>query len=215
MIHNLEYDLWHLVGEEKGIGWQAQDWRWKAPKLATLLEGKTRALVAGGNIGMYPRYLSNLFEEVIAMEPVKEYYECLLKNTRNKLNVVPINKGLSNSNTPAKIIDKEIHNCGHTVLEETTEGEISLICLDDLNLTALDLIILDVEGFEKRALEGARKTINLHTPTLIIENNGQCMGFAPLSGHQPSLDFRNWVCNTFNYKFVDHINGDDFFVKEK
>ena len=43
-------------------------------------------------------------------------------------------------------------------------------CIDDLNLTECDLIMLDVEGYELHALNGAIETIKKYGPVICIEH---------------------------------------------
>jgi len=45
-----------------------------------------------------------------------------------------------------------------------------MIALDSLALTDIDLIELDLEGYEYDALLGAKETIERNKPVLIIEN---------------------------------------------
>jgi hypothetical protein len=53
------------------------------------------------------------------------------------------------------------------------EGKIPTIRIDDLDLKACDLIMLDTEGYEFNILLGAMKTILMYKPTLCIE---RCWG---------------------------------------
>lgn len=56
---------------------------------------------------------------------------------------------------------------------DTVEEKIVLVTLDNFvaqqKLTRVDFIKIDVEGWELRALEGARKTIEQHHPVLMLE----------------------------------------------
>jgi len=47
---------------------------------------------------------------------------------------------------------------------------VPMIALDSLALTDIDLIELDLEGYEYDALLGAKETIERNKPVLIIEN---------------------------------------------
>ena len=47
--------------------------------------------------------------------------------------------------------------------------------VDDLALEQVDLIKLDIEGFELRALEGAVHTVDRFAPTMIVELNPYCL----------------------------------------
>ena len=57
-------------------------------------------------------------------------------------------------------------------LTESNEGEeeVQLISIDDLNLSKLDLIKLDVQGFELKTFIGGKTTITTHHPIIFVEN---------------------------------------------
>lgn len=65
---------------------------------------------------------------------------------------------------------KEICICAAV---RSSEGKIPTIRIDDLDLKACDLIMLDTEGYEFNILLGAMKTILMYKPTLCIE---RCWG---------------------------------------
>jgi hypothetical protein len=62
-------------------------------------------------------------------------------------------------------------NTGHTHIDQTSmgKGTIPLKTLDSFNLTNIDMIKIDVEGFEGEILAGAMKTIEQNKPVLVIE----------------------------------------------
>ena len=58
------------------------------------------------------------------------------------------------------------------ILEEYTlvgGGHVPTIVIDSLNLTGCDLIQLDIEGYEYKALLGAKNTIQKYKPVLCVE----------------------------------------------
>lgn len=63
-------------------------------------------------------------------------------------------------------------NYGGRGLTDANEGEeeVHLTTIDNLNLSKLDLIKLDVQGFEMNALKGGEKTIKNNYPLMFIEN---------------------------------------------
>jgi FkbM family methyltransferase len=71
-------------------------------------------------------------------------------------------------------------NFGGVGLED--EGEaVSIGTVDMLNLSRLDLLKADVEGFEERVLRGAEATIQRHRPLLYLENDRRDLSSALLS----------------------------------
>jgi hypothetical protein len=62
---------------------------------------------------------------------------------------------------------------------------VDVMTIDDLRLTRLDLLKIDVEGMEMDVLLGAERTIAIHRPLMIIEvkksNRGNITSF--VTGH--------------------------------
>jgi hypothetical protein len=51
------------------------------------------------------------------------------------------------------------------------DGDIDLVRIDDLELSALDFIKIDVEGFELQVLQGAERTLQCFRPIVLFEEN--------------------------------------------
>jgi FkbM family methyltransferase len=127
---------------------------------------KKLCIQAGGNCGVWAKYLATQFEEVWTFEPDLENYLCLIRNVPN--NVFRFFAGLGHKRMTAGI-DRIADNCGaHQI--NMNGGDVQILAIDDLELSACDLIVLDIEGMEPLALEGAKKTIERLTPVLMIED---------------------------------------------
>ena len=61
-------------------------------------------------------------------------------------------------------------NMGAYRIDQKSDGHLPMIAIDDLNLPYVDLIQLDVEGYEGFVIKGGRKLIEQHKPVLIVEN---------------------------------------------
>ncbi len=120
---------------------------------------------------------------VFSFEPRKEIYEVLVKNIElNGLeNVTELNVGVSDQEKklllPRVDINKDL-NFGALNLnyEANKDGqdryEIELVLIDDLKLfDAVDIIKIDVEGMERKVLDGALKTISKDRPIVFCECN--------------------------------------------
>ncbi len=90
-------------------------------------------------------------------------YRLGLGDKPNNLRMTPLQKQVFNENCI---------NWGGRGLTDGQEGEeiVETITLDSLNLKKLDLIKLDVQGFEYKAFMGGEKTIKKHTPIIFLEN---------------------------------------------
>jgi FkbM family methyltransferase len=133
----------------------------------------------GANIGETTLAFSRLTGKngkVISFEPdpvtflrLQEHLE--LNNCKN---VIAINKGLGNSESEMILEKGENNSGGNRISPLQTSGEqISITTLDKiyhgLNITSLDFIKIDVEGYELHVLEGGKETIGKFKPEFFIE----------------------------------------------
>jgi FkbM family methyltransferase len=133
------------------------------------------AVQAGGNCGQLVRGLAEMFETVHTFEPDPRNFVALTVNTAHMLSVVRFQAALDcERGRGVSMGDGDTRhagaNCG--ALYVAGEGEIPTMLLDDLALQVCDLIMLDVEGAELRALAGARDTIERCKPVVIFESKG-------------------------------------------
>ena len=124
---------------------------------------------AGGNQGMYPRFFSKMFKTVYTFEPDPLNFHCLVNNCQDD-NIIKFQAALGNSHQMVKVIrDSTMTNVGtHTV---QTGGIIPQLRLDDIEFNDLDLIQLDIEGYEDEAVKGALNTIEKFKPLITVERN--------------------------------------------
>lgn len=131
---------------------------------------KCRGVVqAGGNCGMYPRLLANMFEWVYTFEPDPLNFTALALNTAQS-NIFKAQMALGDKPTRVKMIHRTMANVGMHMVKESEEGSIPQIDLDSLKLDNIDLLWLDVEEYEIHALMGAERTIRHNSPVIMCEN---------------------------------------------
>jgi FkbM family methyltransferase len=152
----------------------------------------------GANIGYFTIYASRKVGKdglVIALEPMDEAYNCLMKNIRlNRLNnVKPFKLALWSSETTLRLyrtkgyftsaiskVDVFKNLIQQKKLELIKEYEIKAIKLDDLikniNLSKVDWIKIDVDGSEYEVILGSMNTLKRFKPKLIIEIHNQEIG---------------------------------------
>jgi hypothetical protein len=129
---------------------------------------KRTALDIGANVGLWSRDLVKNFEQVIAFEPVAMFRECLQRNVTAS-NFAVQSVALGDSEGQVHMIITE-GNTGHTHVDPTSRGgDTTIIRLDSLELTNIDYIKIDCEGFEYRVLQGAKETIQRCRPVVVIE----------------------------------------------
>jgi len=127
------------------------------------------ALDIGANVGLWSRDLVQHFDRVVAFEPVAQFRACLEKNVvDHKLSIRTVALGDQDTTVNMTIT---VGNTGHTHVDPDSigNGDTEICRLDSLDITDVDYIKIDCEGFEYRVLQGAEHTIKTHRPVMVIE----------------------------------------------
>lgn len=129
------------------------------------------AVDGGAHVGTWSRYLAARFARVLAFEPAPDTYECLERNTFGLENVARIKAALGAERAAGSIVDDTTRpgNTGARYVQPQRGASIEIVRLDDFGLQDLDLLKLDVEGFEAFALAGAAATLERCRPVVIVE----------------------------------------------
>lgn len=153
-----------------------QDWTWGAlvgdwePLKAAIEQHapeKRVIITAGAHCGLYAYGYAGGFRTVYAFEPDPVHFYCLVNNVQFH-NVIKIQAGLGETPSFGSMVGASV---SATVSEDVNAGPfIPVLPLDGFNFPVVDVIQLDIEGYELRALKGAIQTITAHHPLLILEN---------------------------------------------
>lgn len=127
-------------------------------------------LNVGANIGCYASAFVDRASQVICMEPNAEALECLRHNLASHSNVI-IHPFAASDREARCDVRCEGDNIGMAYVEETETGAVESRLVDSFGLDRVDFILMDCEGFEVRALEGAKETIRRCQPIMVIEVN--------------------------------------------
>lgn len=145
-------------------------YQWRARELAIETCDQHRVCIdIGANVGLWSCDLVDKFEQVIAFEPVEEFRKCFEQNVKKPNYVMhPVALGREESFINMNIVEG---NTGHSHIDTSTygSGTIPLKTLDSFNFDRVDMIKIDVEGFEEEILIGAEQTILRNHPILAIE----------------------------------------------
>jgi FkbM family methyltransferase len=159
-----------IIWDGRDIGcFDILEHEWKELKTFILKMQKNYRVVvqAGGNCGLYPLYLSEMFERVFTFEPDPVNFYCLSHNCKNS-KIIKYNTALGNTCGFLNISNEDPTNNG--MVKVTKEGTtVYGMTVDSLNLDVVDLLFLDVEGFEYNVFLGAKNTIKRTRPTIIFE----------------------------------------------
>lgn len=137
------------------------------------------ALDIGANIGTHTIYLSDYFAQVHAFEPQTSIFKLLESNIKLNgcTNIQAYKFGLGEKNIQEnmeKYDPTKPNNQGAIGIDKskTSNGEqIQVKILDELGLSNIGFMKIDVEGYELYVLKGAINTLKINKPIIIIELN--------------------------------------------
>ena len=141
----------------------------------------------GGHIALWARPLSYMFDRVTAFEPIPQFRECFEENYpsehRDDLTLHDVALGSAEGTVQFRV---KPHNSGTTHIktdQEIGQAEARIVTLDSFELTEVDFLKIDVEGYELAVIQGGKDTIKRCRPTIIVEQkpgNPDRYGFPPL-----------------------------------
>jgi len=141
----------------------------------------------GGNLGYYALLEAQMVGDagrVIAIEPVTANFAQLSKNVaaNGYGNIILENIAIGTTNGSARIYLSKKSNWHslHPVPWETRAVTVGVSTLDSLlaryELPSVDLIRMDLEGYEIEVIHGMKSTIKKYRPGLLIELHPQVVG---------------------------------------
>lgn len=147
------------------------------PKALALLE-RHRCEVAidgGANVGRWSLELAKHFRAVLAFEPVDDTFRALRERTDENHRIYAFRFALFDRlgrvqmTHPPKRSSSTAYFAKRLTPQDDVPSPSISYTIDELRLEDCDLIKLDLEGAELRALQGARKTLARFHPLLIVE----------------------------------------------
>lgn len=168
----------------------------------------------GANTGLHSLYMSRYTSEIHAFEPYPPVIEKLQANvTQNQLDHVRIHEvGLGDHTQKLPFSAPEKSNQGTgSFVNAAGSLELEIVVGDDYfpahSIDQVDILKIDVEGFEKPVLNGLKVTISKHRPVIVAEirvEAGQQHLFTSLAELEATLpeDYR-----LFSFAAWDATNG--------
>lgn len=86
-------------------------------------------------------------------------------------------------------------------IEHHEDVKVPIMRLDDLKISNISLIKIDVEGFELEALEGGYQTIMKNRPIIVIE-----------MWEKYKDKYIEWINKNFPFYHIEHISVDDYIL---
>jgi len=178
-------------------------YQWRARDAAVnACKNRRTCIDIGANVGLWACDLVKNFEHVVAFEPVRDFRKCFVRNVK-AANYTLHDCALGKEETYVTMnIVKG--NTGHSHVDPATYGRGLTVMktLDSFNLENVDMIKIDVEGFEEPILIGAKNTIERNLPILVIEQ--QKHEYQNDMEDTPSVK----LLNSWGYEVIDNYNKD-------
>jgi FkbM family methyltransferase len=175
-----------------------------------VVPGRAAVVQAGGNLGVFPKYLSYEFETVYTFEPEPELFEFMSRNAPER-NIVKFQAALGCDRQTVGMSRKRRQNDGGSSHEGIShvsgEGAIPTLRVDDLGLKVCDLLYLDIEGYELFALRGSAETIRRCRPVIACEVNKSLDQMREISKEDLYAWFR-----LHDYDLLRRVRSDEIFV---
>jgi len=168
----------------------------------SLCKDRRTAIQAGGNCGVWPARMAETFNRVVTFEPDAENYGCLVQNVPDNVDAHRAALGQA----PGKVgLQRDPRNCGAYQVEDL--GHIPMVRIDDVvrefDVRNVDLICLDIEGYEIPALMGASLTLAEFHPVIQIEDKGLSDRYG-----YPKGAAEVWLAENFGYEVRHRVNRD-------
>ncbi len=178
----------------------------------------------GANIGIFSIYTASLdtTNKIYAFEPVRNTYEILKKNISSYQNIIPFEKALGNHHTSAQIRTSSSYTSVSRIQDEKIDSEwdtkkitfdgyeeIEITTIDEVmkeqHIPRLDFLKIDTEGYEMAVLEGAKETIQAHTPVISLS------AYHRLNDKKNIPDYILSLNPKYKYKIIEKQEEDFIF----
>ncbi len=203
--NNIDFNIYFYGAFEKPLLYFLRDTMTRLPAQPIMF------IDIGANVGQHSLFMSAHGAQVHSFEPFervrKQLQKQIAENRISSITVHPL--GLSNENTRLPFFAPTGNNAGIGSFDASTAskgnisiGELELVKGDDYLATQaiakIDIVKMDVEGFEKFAIEGLAKTLSQTRPIIVCEiTYGQALSFATMSDLQQALP-ANYQLFTFD-----------------
>lgn len=177
-------------------------------RIVAMARGRSVAVQAGGNLGVWPKRLSELFATVYAFEPAADLFARMMRNAPES-NIVKFQAALGCERGlvgMSQVRRDGKSNAHEGITHVSGPGNVPTLMVDDLGLTVCDAIILDIEGYELYALMGAVDTLRRCRPLVAAEVN-KSLDYVPIS----ESDIRGFFA-TQGYQYETTFGQDHVYV---
>lgn len=190
---------WNWIESDTGA-WVGpkQDWEnHHLPNIQNHVKNFRTVIQAGGNQGMYPRLLSRLFKTIYTFEPDPDNFKALVTNC-DQHNIFKFQAALGEKTGWCHVNRLTMQNTGMHKVEIGSADSTPLLRLDSfMDFTDVDLIMLDLEGYELHALKGMYNIIFKNNPVIFVERPSELiydyfrqLGYNPVANSAMDVVFK-------------------------
>ena len=164
------------------------------------------AIDGGVHYGYWSMILAQDFKKVFCFEGDVKLFEIAKENLSKLNNVILENKAIGNKIDSVEVSNRFRRCLNSSMSRVLGPGKTPMITIDSLNLSDLDFMKLDIEGYELFALKGSEETLKKYKPVVLFEeienhcnfhgvNLGECDDFLTSIGatHLESWDSKNHI----------------------
>lgn len=129
---------------------------------------KRLAIDIGGHVGLYSSALTDTFDKVVAFEPSPDNAKCFRQNASRAF----LHEMALGEKKDEVYLNIATDNTGNNSIVESfgdKKVKIPVNTLDSFGFSDVDLIKIDVQGYEEQVLKGAKKTLENNWPIIIVE----------------------------------------------
>jgi FkbM family methyltransferase len=177
---------------------------------ATFKDRRRLAIDVGAHVGLWTRVLCPSFSRVVAFEPVPDLLLCLAANLEGINNIEVYDVALSSTSVSSLSMTAPGSNSGNWAVSCSVEEahiEVPARTLDSYGFTGVDLVKIDVEGWEREVLLGGEETIRSCKPVVVVEQkpgNAERYGVGQLA----AVDLlKSWGAEVLWIKAGDYCMG--------
>jgi FkbM family methyltransferase len=233
LLQSLKSGDWWICDEEQNMMKFTEkakrgdlSWQGRFPEYLLKFVKEPKIFVdVGANYGFMSTALSTVFEQVHAFEVIPKTYDCLVENIKGFDNITAYPCGLGDKKG-TMLAKRRLKTAGHSQIVNDPEQialyrqrrhpkqhmvelfEIPIKPLDSFKFERIDLLKIDVEGFEEYVLKGAINTLTNCNPVVALE----------ITREKKTTVIRTMDCIEFmislGYKLIDQRKDDFILVRE-
>lgn len=182
------------------------------PDIMPFVKNKRCVLEIGVHYGFSTEYLAKVFEKVHTFDFDNDVHSCFKINMKkfDVKNLITHPYGLGERDMEVATDDMHPEKGRSPIanhVDISGKGPIFKIkALDSLNIKDVDLMMIDTEGYEYYVLKGARRTIEIYFPALVIEFHKKKISrkFFGIEHSQTEQ-----LLKDMGYRYIKNINKND------